>query len=97
MDKSALRRPLFCYRPDKARVAGGRRLERMMSYGGGGGGAGGGGAAGAGPGEPRPLAGEALRRAVNLALRQTKKLRKYELEKVWPTRGDCLILLRILV
>lgn len=61
----------------------------MMSYrgaaGGGGGGAGagaGGGGAAAGAGDARPLAGDALRRAVNLALRQIKKLRKYELEKV---------------
>eukprot|EP00752_Nemacystus_decipiens_P011782 g10454.t1 len=68
----------------------------MMSYrgaGGGGGagagaGAGGGGAAaGAGAGEVRPLSGESLRRAVNLALRQIKKLRKYELEKVCRVAG----------
>lgn len=64
-----------------------------MSYSGAGGG-GGGGAAGAGArgaaagagagagGDVGPLAGEALRRAVNLSLRQIKKLRKYELEEV---------------
>ncbi|CAN0180613.1 unnamed protein product, partial [Scytosiphon promiscuus] len=56
------------------------------------GGAGGGasssaeGGAGAG-GAGRPLTGDALRKATNLALRQIKKLRKYELEQVCKIAG----------
>lgn len=54
----------------------------MNQYRGGGGGAsasGGGGAGAVAAG--RPLTGDALRKATNLALRQIKKLRKYELEQ----------------